>query len=149
MSTMKFFAVLAMLCQLTFTSALLKSSPFTKYSNSVQQRSSVGALNAVKYNPAWSATSTCKSLRPLSNNHVRQQLFILLFSFRTINITSKALGKGDIADILKEKTGFSKKDIESMLTAFAEAVQQEVLLYHIERNESRLHLPFEECSFES
>ena len=41
-------------------------------------------------------------------------------------ISLKALGKADIADILKEKTGISKKDIETILTAFAETVQSEV-----------------------
>ena len=40
----------------------------------------------------------------------------------------KALGKGDIAEILKEKTGLNKKDIELMLTAFSQTVQQEVML---------------------
>jgi hypothetical protein len=42
-------------------------------------------------------------------------------------VTTKALGKADVAEILGQKTGLPKKDIELMLTAFAETVRKEVL----------------------
>ena len=47
MNSGKFLAVLAMICHIMFTSALIRCSPFTKYSNSIQQRSSLLALNLV------------------------------------------------------------------------------------------------------
>jgi nucleoid DNA-binding protein len=42
-------------------------------------------------------------------------------------VTIKALGKADVAEILGQKTGLPKKDIELMLTAFAETVRKEVM----------------------
>ena len=56
------------------------------------------------------------------------QIWFALSSNLLLQTLLKALGKGDIAEILKEKTGLNKKDIELMLTAFSQTVQQEVLL---------------------
>ena len=60
-----------------------------------------------------------------------QYFFQIWFALSTnllLQTLLKALGKGDIAEILKEKTGLNKKDIELMLTAFSQTVQQEVSL---------------------
>lgn len=37
------------------------------------------------------------------------------------------MGKAELVDVLKEKTGISKKDIDTVLTAFLSSIREEVL----------------------
>ena len=76
---------------------------------------------------------TCFLLRLLRTlHHDQEQYYFQIWMPFSSNLFPqhflKALGKGDIAEILKEKTGLNKKDIELMLTAFSQTVQQEVML---------------------
>lgn len=39
----------------------------------------------------------------------------------------QTMGKAELVDVLKEKTGISKKDVEIVLTAFLSSIREEVL----------------------
>eukprot|EP00596_Hydrurales_sp_CCMP1899_P011242 CAMPEP_0119035882 /NCGR_PEP_ID=MMETSP1177-20130426/3147_1 /TAXON_ID=2985 /ORGANISM="Ochromonas sp, Strain CCMP1899" /LENGTH=146 /DNA_ID=CAMNT_0006994761 /DNA_START=61 /DNA_END=501 /DNA_ORIENTATION=- len=82
---MNVFCILVVICIINFSSALLVSSPFNRFSRSINQKSSSLVLN-------------------------------------------EALGKAELVEILKEKTGLMKKDVESVLGAFTDTVSKEVLV---------------------
>jgi DNA-binding protein HU-beta len=41
---------------------------------------------------------------------------------------AESIGKAELVDTLKEKTGLAKKDIDEVISAFASAVREEVLV---------------------